>query len=575
MIAIDSLHDISHSTHSHQRICSLILGMVAVLFVGLFMFVELRRFALLGAEAFDLGIFQQGVWLLSRGETPFVTVRGWHLFADHFSPILFVFVPFYRLWEHPFWLLLGQTIALAVGVIPLYRLALRHTQSSWSATLIAVSYLLHPASFTMLFFDFHPILLSIPFVLLAMDAADEGRPVPFVIASLGALLCREDVAVSIASLSLYALLVRCRWWGGAMLIISIGWLWGAMQAMAWLSGAERTVYLSLYSRWGETPQQIVMGILRQPVDALKALVLCEGHFTQPGAYPMLLLAPFAFLPLFAGSFVLFALPSYVVLALSDWRAMRELGFQHTALIVPWLAAASAISWGRLLRWSSELSLQEQRQWQKLLAVTWLICLFVAVWRYAPHTFQHFHTDVMPSEQAKAVKALLQKFIPSDASVSAPSALVPVLAHRRQVYLFPNPFQQAGWGKSVKALQQLDGREWVQALSPTVLHQRMRNEPVDYIVLKGWTNTWPLKPDDYKATVIGVLTCRDYGVVAVVDDLVILRCKADFEAGLLRLGVSPSLLREMPLEEAVQAAWVQRKGKVSWQTFGIGRFGGGH
>ncbi len=235
--------------------------------------ISLRRFLLLGAQAFDLGIFQQGVWLLANGYSPFITIRGWHLFADHFSPILYAFVPFYRLWAHPFWLFLVQTLALALGVIPLYRIALRHTQNESLAALIVLAYPLHPAIVTMLFFDFHPILLSIPFVLWAMDALDDDRPLPFAIACFSALLCREDVAVSVACLGLYGLLIRRRWWCGAMVIFSIAWLVMATKAMAWLSGEEKTAYLSLYARWGETPLQILLGILSHPIDALKALVL--------------------------------------------------------------------------------------------------------------------------------------------------------------------------------------------------------------------------------------------------------------------------------------------------------------
>lgn len=165
MSVVLSTRCVATQTKLRERVSLFVLVTLALVFIVIFTVLSLRRVALLGAHAFDLGIFQQGVWLLTQGERPFITIRGWHLLADHFSPILFIFVPFYHLWAHPFWLLLGQTVALAVGVIPLYCLALRHTQSPWAATLIAVGYLLHPASFTMLFFDFHPILLSVPFVL--------------------------------------------------------------------------------------------------------------------------------------------------------------------------------------------------------------------------------------------------------------------------------------------------------------------------------------------------------------------------------------------------------------------------
>ncbi|MDW8029439.1 MAG: DUF2079 domain-containing protein [Armatimonadota bacterium] len=365
----------------------------------IFLTISLRRFNSLGAQAFDLGIFQQGVWLLANGHSPFVTVRGWHLFADHFSPILLAFVPFYRFYPHPFWLFLGQTLALALGVIPLYRLALRQTKDEKIAMLISIGYLLHPAILTMLFFDFHPILISVPFVLWAIDALDDNRPLPFFIACFFGLLCREDVSVSIACLSLYGLLVRRKWWSGTMLVFSAVWFFFATKMMAILSGEDKTAYLSLYSRWGETPLQILVGIVTNPVEAIKALVLCEGHSTQPGAYPMLLLAPFAFFPLFSGFFALFALPNYAVLALSDWRAMRELGFQHAAIIAPWIAASLPFAFSKLQRLVDE---KWQNQWRKVLVATFSLCLVVSFFRYVPHTYQHFHSNTMPKEQAEQI-----------------------------------------------------------------------------------------------------------------------------------------------------------------------------
>lgn len=550
---------------------------VGIIFVVSFTFLELRRFALLGAQAFDLGIFQQGVWLLAHGHTPFVTVRGWHLFADHFSPILFLFVPFYRLWAHPFWLFLGQTLALALGTIPLYRLALRHTQSEWVATFIAFGYLLHPAICTMLFFDFHPILLSVPFVLWAMDALDEGRSLPFFFACLGALLCREDVAISVACLGLYGWIVRKRRWSAGMVVVSVIWFFAATKAMAVLSGEERTAYFSLYAHWGKTPLQILWGIFTHPVDALKSLVLCKGHFTQPGAYPMLILAPFAFYPLFSGWFALFGLPCYGVLALSDWRAMRELGFQHAALIAPWLAASLPLGFRWLLtRVDDELL----PQWRKALVVTLGACLFLSFLRYVPHTYRHFYSLNFPEEQAKRVRSFLARVIPPDAIVSAPSQFVPHLAHRQAIYLFPNPFQRAGYGPSATTLKQLDGRLWVRALPVTAFHQRMQAKEVDYIVLKaGRINTWPLKPKDYEQTAIAALSCPDYGVVAVQDDVVVLKRGANFEAGLVKLGVPVwkfvgRRTSNLPatLARAIRQAWASLREVAGWNGESIGHFG---
>jgi len=106
-----------------QRNCFVIILLLSA-FVFTFMVIELLRFNLLGAQAFDLGIFQQGVWLLANGYSPFVTVRGWHLFADHFSPILFIFIPFYRIWAHPFWFFLAQMTKVVQFLLQLLRFSL-------------------------------------------------------------------------------------------------------------------------------------------------------------------------------------------------------------------------------------------------------------------------------------------------------------------------------------------------------------------------------------------------------------------------------------------------------------------
>jgi len=53
---------------------NLALIVVVIVFTSIFMAIQLRRFYFLSAQAFDLGIFQQGVWLIVNGFYPFVTI---------------------------------------------------------------------------------------------------------------------------------------------------------------------------------------------------------------------------------------------------------------------------------------------------------------------------------------------------------------------------------------------------------------------------------------------------------------------------------------------------------------------
>jgi len=546
------------SLRNHWSLLFVLL--TCLMFVLYFLWLQIRRYEQLGAYAFDLGIFQQAVWLMAHMETPFVTVRGMNILGDHFTPILYLVAIPYRFWAHPFWLFLAQTVALAAGALPLYRLALRHIQKDWLAAIIAIGYLLHPALFTMLLFDFHPVLLSIPFVLWAMDAADEGRPKVFAIAAIFALACKEEVSLVILMLSAYAAIVRKQkwaWWG---VVGSVCWIAVVLKLMPFLAGVEHSAYLALYSRWGETPLGIVWGILTRPFEALRELVLCQGHATAPGVYPLLLLFPFAFFPLLAPDLLLFGLPNYALIALNERVTFRELGYQYASTILPWLVFASVMSWKRLMQVGSELPTSLQRRWHFLLTLTWCICVAFSAYRYGPPVIQRFMSDMLPPKEAKAIVDFLNRHIPPDASVTAPTSLVPPLAHRKRIYMFPNPFQQVAFGPSVEALkQQIEMR--VEPLPVSEFHKRMREQPVDFVVLKARPGSyWPLGFDAYETLVLHALTCPDYGIIAVQGDVVILKHKADFSQGLQLLGVSTK--RQEQLRDEVKVAWERLK-SVRW------------
>jgi hypothetical protein len=89
---------------------------------------------------------------------------------------------------------------------------------------------------------------------------------------------------------------------------------------------------------------------------------------------------------------------------------------------------------------------------------------------------------------------------------------------------------------------------------------MREQPVDFIVLKARSSYWPLGVDAHETLVLHTLTCPDYGIIAVQGDVVILKHKADFPKGLQLLGVS--MKRQKQLRDEIRAAWERLK-SVGW------------
>ena len=100
---------------------TVLLVSVVVWCVWFFRLPQLRheRFQTFG---FDLGIYDQGVWLLSQLRDPFVTVRGIDLFGHHMNVFLLAIAPLYRLGGGVEVLLAVQVLAQASGAIAVFLL---------------------------------------------------------------------------------------------------------------------------------------------------------------------------------------------------------------------------------------------------------------------------------------------------------------------------------------------------------------------------------------------------------------------------------------------------------------------
>src|SRR5437773_9522621 len=80
-----------------------LVGMIAA-YVGVFGALTWQQQSNFGTFGFDMGIYDQAIWLLSRFKDPFVTVRGLEYFGHHVNPITVLFVPAYWLSAGPHFL---------------------------------------------------------------------------------------------------------------------------------------------------------------------------------------------------------------------------------------------------------------------------------------------------------------------------------------------------------------------------------------------------------------------------------------------------------------------------------------
>src|SRR5438270_1558586 len=97
----DKSWNVFHVHVSLRRICRIMLTSAILLFLVVFVRLTFTLYDRFAYMSFDLGIFNQAVWLIAGGKTPFVTLRGVHTLGDHFNVFLYVIAPVYRLCPSP------------------------------------------------------------------------------------------------------------------------------------------------------------------------------------------------------------------------------------------------------------------------------------------------------------------------------------------------------------------------------------------------------------------------------------------------------------------------------------------
>ena len=151
--------------------------------------------------ALDLGLFDQGIWLLSQGRTPELTIIEDNLFGDHLSPFLILFAPLYRPGRHPAVDGGGPGPALGCAVPSMRALARQVGAEPRWATLATVASAPLLAAAT---FDFHPVVMTVPIVGAALAAGlrDDAKACTW--AAVLVFLLRADACILLLGVAVLA-----------------------------------------------------------------------------------------------------------------------------------------------------------------------------------------------------------------------------------------------------------------------------------------------------------------------------------------------------------------------------------
>lgn len=298
------------------------------------------------STASDLAVFDQVLWNTINGrfmESTLSLARcdPHSFFGDHFSPALLLILPAYVLFPRPETLLVVQTIALALGVWPVYLLSRRFLPSTGQRLVWVAAYVLSaPLSFVALY-DFHEITLAVAPLGFAMYFLATKRTVPMILSLLVALLAKEEVAVIGVGFGV-ALALQRRWWPSALVIVgSIAAFVVTLKVVipAFADGAPYQ-YLGRYASLGRDEAEIARTLLLDPLRALA--VLGKGEVGSKVVFVLSLFGPGLGLALRSKWALVTALPTLGYLMLSDYGGFHTLHNQYGAPLIPLALGASIL-----------------------------------------------------------------------------------------------------------------------------------------------------------------------------------------------------------------------------------------
>ena len=430
------------------------------------------------ANTFDTGIHDQALWLVSRGENPFMTSRGLQIHADHFSAIAWVLAPIYWLWDSPQAIAWLQALWLGCGSFAVYGLARGEVRSPRLAEGLAIAYLFQPCLHWSNLFDFHFSTLMTTPLLFACFGLQQRDARMYFAALVTTLACSETAAVTLLGMTLLAWKrVTWRWTLATVALAAVG-LGVSLAVVRWHNQGQPTQYTLLYSHYGKSSREVAWKVLTHPLETLERL---DNRLNR--AYFQSLLRPLVYLPLLAP---LEFSPAVPVLAgnLLSWReSQHTIRFHYTAAVLPFLMWAACRAAARL----------ESRVGPRVL-IWILVSGALFGFRFGPMEPREWtHPD---SHCPEAIQDL-RRLIPPEASLAAPNRLGGVLSHRRQAFLFPNPAVPVAWGGRRQALidQTVMGAPLPQ---PGSWHRALEKMQLDYVVTgPGLEAEFPFnRPDRY-------------------------------------------------------------------------------
>lgn len=394
----------------------------------------------------DLAIFNQVFWNTIHGRFFEFSLTNTFYFGDHFAPLLIFLVPFYVLYQSPETLLVLQTIAIAIGGIPIFLFAKKILHEK-AAYVFLLGYFLYPSTSIVNLLEFHTISFAIPLLGFTFYYFEQRKYRLFLLCAFLSLMIREEVSLVIFLFGAYALIQkRSLKWVLVPFISGAVWFACALFLISFFNQVDpgSYKYITYYQHLGDGPKGILENAVFRPVSFLQHVFSLKASWSNI-LFFITILFPYAFLSLYRVDILLLAAPTFFEHFFLESGAFPNLLSHRLAPLIPFILFSAIIGYKKFTR--NQFFVKNKR------FVQFALFFIFIVFSIGPGPLRYIPTTILAARNNIAVqfKDDLITHIPEDAIVLASRNFLPKVSQRQYlhhmygVYMNANELEDEGTG----------------------------------------------------------------------------------------------------------------------------------
>lgn len=436
-----------HSTKQKLTIYS-IVGLFALIFCC----ISLVNHYLFRTFAFDLGIYNNMLYSYSHfnlNYTPIQQPLVYHAFADHFEPVFFLFAAFYWIFGS-YTLLIIQIVMVIFGGLGAMRFAKLHSNNNTLSIAILIQFYAMWGVYSALAFDFHNNITAAMLVPWVMVFAQQKKIKPLIFAWALILLSKENMALYgiFICLGLALHYFKDKQLRNLFLVLTTASaVYFVLVVKIIIPSFQQPgagyFYDGMYQSIGTTPKEILSNVISRPGYLFRLLF---ENFSGESIYDgikkelhiSVLVSGGVFL-LFRPQFLVMLIPIYAQKLLNSDPARWGINYHYSIEFVPVITACTAV-------FITSINTEEKYKYYLgfLVALVTVNHTYskienrVSTWYDKNNVMFYDKSRYQSLFNVGQLHKDIKQYVTDDIdSLAAQNVLVPHLANRTHIYMFPN------------------------------------------------------------------------------------------------------------------------------------------